>query len=231
VLVTLSRTFRFDAAHRNTSPFTPAMTARTHGHTWELALRATGTVDEQMGWLLDFGRIKEIGQPLVDRLDHRCLNDIEGLSHTSTEDIAHWAQRQLVEMPKVAFTCDVRIVGATSYEPIITDSAVGNGDRLAFGFAGAHFLPRLPKSHKCRRLHGHSFQLAIGTNDSEGAIAPLRALYPTLDHTLLNDIEGLENPTSENLARWLWRRLGEDTALQEIEVSETCTTSCVLRGE
>ena len=90
--------------------------------------------------------------------------------------------------------------------------------RKTFQFEAAHYLPHLPEDHKCRRLHGHSFKVDVVVEgecdptlgwvmdyaDIRHAIKPVRA---QLDHFYLNEISGLENPTSENVARWIWDRL------------------------
>ncbi len=111
-----------------------------------------------------------------------------------------------------------------------------------FSFEAAHRLPNLPADHKCARLHGHSFHVRITVTGEPGAesgwimdfadiktaVAPL---HDRLDHHYLNEIEGLENPTSEILARWIWTRLITTLpALSAVEVRETCTTGCVYRG-
>lgn len=112
-----------------------------------------------------------------------------------------------------------------------------------FTFEAAHRLPNVPEGHKCSRLHGHSFKVTIcveGDVDSQagwvmdfGEIkAAFKPLYDRLDHYYLNEIEGLENPTSENLARWIWVRLQPALpGLSRIIVNETCTSGCVYRGE
>lgn len=116
--------------------------------------------------------------------------------------------------------------------------------RLAksFTFEAAHFLPTFPEGHKCRRMHGHSFRIEVvveGDVDSakgylvdygdiKAAIAPIRA---ALDHRLLNDIDGLSNPTSEMIAAWIWSRLEESLPLlSEVIVHETCTSRCHYTG-
>ena len=103
-------------------------------------------------------------------------------------------------------------------------------------------MPGTPEGHKCRRLHGHSFRVRVavaGTPHEEtgwvedfGVIkARLEPIRKLLDHYCLNDIEGLENPTSENLAGWLWPRISELLPnLVEIEIFETCTSGCRYRG-
>ena len=115
--------------------------------------------------------------------------------------------------------------------------------RKSFQFEAAHLLPRLPKNHKCRRLHGHSFMVevvVIGECDPKlgwlmdyaDIAAVFRPIWEKLDHRYLNEIRGLENPTSENVAAWIWRRLKPQLPLlTEIVVAETCTARCVYRGQ
>jgi queuosine biosynthesis protein QueD len=113
----------------------------------------------------------------------------------------------------------------------------------AFTFEAAHFLPTFPEGHKCRRLHGHSFRVELGVagevderrgylidyGQVKAACEPVRAI---LDHSYLNEIDGLENPTAENLARWIWQRLKPGLPLlSAVRVHETCTTACEYRGE
>ena len=111
-----------------------------------------------------------------------------------------------------------------------------------FTFEAAHRLPFVPEGHKCARLHGHSFRVEVhvaGEVDSrtgwimdfaeiKAAFAPIRE---QLDHRYLNEIEGLENPTSEVLARWIWERTRPELpGLARIVVRETCTSGCVYTG-
>ncbi len=112
-----------------------------------------------------------------------------------------------------------------------------------FTFEAAHRLPNAPPGHKCSRLHGHSFRVAVhvrGPVDSEAGWVmdfgdikeAVRPLLDRLDHTYLNEIEGLANPTSEELARWIWRRLRPILpGLAQVVVRETCTSGCIYRGE
>lgn len=104
-----------------------------------------------------------------------------------------------------------------------------------FVFEAAHKLPNVPPGHKCGNLHGHSFRLTleltgkvdpvtgwiVDFGDVKRAVQPL---YDTLDHHYLNDIEGLENPTSENIAAWVFLKLkGALPELTSVGVWETCT--------
>lgn len=111
-----------------------------------------------------------------------------------------------------------------------------------FSFEAAHQLPHVPPDHKCARLHGHSFRVEV---ICEGEIDPLtgwlldlaeikRAFTPLLerlDHRYLNEIEGLENPTVENLAKWIWQGLKPTLPLlTQINASETGSARCEYRG-
>ena len=112
-----------------------------------------------------------------------------------------------------------------------------------FVIESAHSLPFVPEDHKCRRIHGHSFRLSIHVEgpvgedsgwvmdfaDIKGAFEPL---FDQLDHRYLNEVEGLENPTSENMAKWIWDRLHPVLPnLSQVVVRETCTSGCVYRGD
>lgn len=112
-----------------------------------------------------------------------------------------------------------------------------------FTFESAHRLPHVPEGHKCGRLHGHSFKVAIHLSgdldphtgwirDFSEIKAIFKPLYERLDHNYLNDIPGLENPTSEVLAKWIWNELKPLLPeLSAIRIHETCTSGCIYRGE
>jgi 6-pyruvoyltetrahydropterin/6-carboxytetrahydropterin synthase len=112
----------------------------------------------------------------------------------------------------------------------------------AFRFEAAHFLPKVGPGHKCARMHGHSYQIDVvdeGELDAEkgwlldfgdldAAVVPL---IDSLDHRVLNEIDGLSNPTSELLAVWLWQKLEPSLPpLVELIVAETPSSRCVYRG-
>ena len=112
-----------------------------------------------------------------------------------------------------------------------------------FRFEAAHRLPQVPAEHKCYRMHGHSFRIevvlagpvdpATGWLVDFGEIAATvePILKQELDHRVLNDVAGLENPTSEHLAGWLWNRFRPLVPhLAAITVHETCTARCTYRG-
>ena len=111
-----------------------------------------------------------------------------------------------------------------------------------FTFEAAHLLPNVPAGHKCARLHGHSFMVRvvvagdIGQNsgwimDFTDIKTAFKPIEQELDHYYLNDIKGLENPTSEILAQWIWIRLKISLPLlSRIEIKETCTSGCIYTG-
>ena len=112
----------------------------------------------------------------------------------------------------------------------------------AFTIEAAHRLPNVPAGHKCARMHGHSFRIELhvaGPVDPHAGwvmdFADVRAafqpVFDRVDHQLLNEVPGLENPTSENLARWLWRETKPRLPLlAKVVVHETCTSGCVYEG-
>ena len=112
-----------------------------------------------------------------------------------------------------------------------------------YGFEAAHRLPKVAPDHPCARMHGHSFRFEVvvsGEIDPDmgwlidfdhisSVVEPL--VRGELDHRSLNDVPGLENPTSEMLCAWLWKRLSPLLpGLSAITVHETCTARCTYRG-
>ena len=112
-----------------------------------------------------------------------------------------------------------------------------------FTFEAAHRLPNVPAGHKCSRLHGHSFRCELHVRgevdahagwvidfaDIKGAFQPF---YDQLDHHYLNEVDGLDNPTSEVLARWIFDRVRPTLpGLCRVVVRETCTSGCVYDGD
>ena len=112
-----------------------------------------------------------------------------------------------------------------------------------FTFEAAHLLPNVPSGHKCARLHGHSFRVRLHVTGPVGErtgwvmdfadiSAVCRRVHERLDHRYLNEIPGLENPTSEVLAKWIWREARPALPmLTAVEIHETCTTRCIYRGD
>lgn len=109
-------------------------------------------------------------------------------------------------------------------------------------FEAAHFLPRVAEGHRCRRIHGHSYMVTVVVEDEvdpesgwvvdyaaiEAAVAPV---VGALDHRLLNELPGLDNPTSESIAAWIWERVAPALPiLVELRLHETHDTRCIYNG-
>ena len=112
-----------------------------------------------------------------------------------------------------------------------------------FMFEAAHHLPNVPEGHKCGRLHGHSFLVRLYLTgevdphtgwliDFSEVKSIFNPIYDQLDHHYLNEIEGLENPTSEVLAKWIWDKVKPLLPiLSKVEIKETCTAGCIYKGD
>ena len=112
-----------------------------------------------------------------------------------------------------------------------------------FTFESAHRLPNVEEGHKCGRLHGHSFKVTIFVSGPVGETTgwvidysdmsqAFNPIWERLDHHYLNDIPGLENPTSEVMAKWIWKELKPSLPeLSKILINETCTSGCLYQGE
>jgi 6-pyruvoyltetrahydropterin/6-carboxytetrahydropterin synthase len=111
-----------------------------------------------------------------------------------------------------------------------------------FRFEAAHRLPHVPEGHKCARLHGHSFVVTLTVTgdvdpvrgwvvDFDEVEERVRPVIRRLDHYYLNEVEGLDNPTSENLARWIWNQVRPLLPLlTAVTVHETCDARATWRG-
>lgn len=111
-----------------------------------------------------------------------------------------------------------------------------------FSLEVAHRLPNVPQGHKCRELHGHTFRVVIhlegDVNDASGWVEDFASIKEAfkpvseqLDHHFLNEVEGLSNPTCENIAIWIWKRLrARLPLLSKVVVWETATSGCLYRG-
>lgn len=223
--VELVKTFQFEAAH--------AHSGRLHGHSYVVELKCAGECDERLGWLIDYGEISAIFDPIYRTLDHRRLEDIEGMVDTSLGGIESWLARRLTGTVPSFDSVRVHIAGDCAFVPqrVNEPDIFGGPARLRFGFESAHFLPNVPREHKCRRMHGHSFRVDVAADDLHGLEPVLREVYDALDRRCLNELAELENATSEHIARWIWNFVRERASLASVTVAETCTARCIYRGE
>lgn len=112
----------------------------------------------------------------------------------------------------------------------------------SFTFDSAHYLPEVPKGHKCGNMHGHTYSLKVFVSgeidpvtcwfmDFEDLKKTINPVIERLDHQVLNEIEGLENPTAENVVVWIWNQIY--TRLPELvrlELSETPGSGVIYEG-
>lgn len=111
-----------------------------------------------------------------------------------------------------------------------------------FTFDSAHFLPRVPDGHKCKEMHGHTYHLTVfmegEPNKEFGWIIDfadikkvIKPIIDSIDHKVLNNIDGLENPTCEEIAIWLWNKIKPELPLlSKIQLNETPTTGVIYEG-
>jgi 6-pyruvoyltetrahydropterin/6-carboxytetrahydropterin synthase len=111
-----------------------------------------------------------------------------------------------------------------------------------YSFDSAHFLPHVSEDHKCKQMHGHTYLVTLffkgALQQPEGWIMDFSEIkkivdpiIKSIDHKILNHVEGLENPTCENLAAWIWVRIKtEIPILSKIELYETPTSGVTYRG-
>jgi len=111
-----------------------------------------------------------------------------------------------------------------------------------FSFDSAHYLPHVPEGHKCRNMHGHTYRLKVFIEgepdpvlgwimDFKDLKEALSNVIEQLDHKLINDIQGLSNPTAENITIWIWQQIKPLLPnLSRIELYETPTTGVIYKG-
>lgn len=223
----------FEAACKIDSLPSMHRASRLHGHGFRIKLRAV-LAD---GWARFPG--SEVDDLLarlrsgVAPLDHRYLNDI--IANPCNENIARWIRGELaLEIDKIA-------VQSTPYEGVDIDGQGNAHVWQQFSFEAAHRLPNVGPDHQCGRMHGHGFKVILHANQELGdvdmavdldVLARIWAgIAPELEYACLNDIPGLENPTSEHLCAWLWQRLKPELeTLSYVSVYETSTAGCHYDG-
>jgi len=226
--VELVKSFQFEAAHSTQA------VPQVHGHSFTVEVAVEGPIDPHLAWVIDYGDISTAFKPVFEALDHRYLNDIEGIGDASFDAVAEYIRARIAPAIALPLSVFVGMAGDGRFNAVLKppDSRFSLTDRVRISFEAAHFLPNLPGAHKCRRLHGHSFVVELaGTRAHALAEVAREVVYDTLDRRNLNDIPGLENPTSEQLALWIWERVQPRAPqLEAVVVAETCTARCIYRG-
>jgi len=230
VQVDLVKSYQFEAAH--VTPW-QGDEARLHGHSFCVDVVVGGECDTDKGWLMDYAEINERFEGVHRLLDHRTLNDVPGLEDPTLDGLRTWIYAQLQEGLPCLKEVRVSVCGDLIFAPKLMhmDLVSGLSERVRFGFEAAHALPNLPLEHKCHTMHGHSFVVEVADEDTATLAPRLQGVYDQLDHRCLNEVPGLENPTSEELSRWIWNELAEVAVPTAVVVAETCSARCVYWGQ
>lgn len=233
--VHLWRRFRFEAAHR--LPRVPAdhPCGRMHGHGFEVILHANQDLHgADLG--LDYDELDRVAAPVLGRLDHICLNDLDGLENPTSELLARWLWERLQPLlPALSWVSVYETATAGCHYD-------GRHYRIwkELRFEGALRLLGAPHGDPRRRLHGHSYLLRLHltapldqvlgwTIDYGDVKALFTPVYKRLDHHLLNDLPGLPDADPANLLRWTRHALGDALpALDRIDLYETPGRGAIL---
>lgn len=168
-------------------------------------------------------------------LDYRLVN--EHIPTPTDLNIARWLQAQC-RVPGIASVA----LRSTPHSGVELDAVGGAQAWRRYVFQSAHQLPMVPVGHKCGNMHGHGFEVILHTHTPadaaeadrayaamDAAWAPLHAL---LNYACLNELPGLENPTSEIMSSWIWARLHPTLAgLSKVTVFETASCGAVFDGQ
>ncbi len=233
----LSKSFFAEAAHRN--PSGNERQQRLHGHSYRIELLAAGPAAPGPGWVVDFGELKSLMQPVLQLVDHGHLNELPGMGEdVSTAGLERWVLEQVQSRPggppEWFRGARVTIMGDLAFRPVRLPASEREHipARIGFGFEAAQSLPRLPDTHPCRRLHGHSYRMEVAATDLDQLGPHLLVLYETLDHRYLNDVEGLDHATCERICRWTWEWLAaRDAGVLAVAAQETPSARCVYFGD
>jgi 6-pyruvoyltetrahydropterin/6-carboxytetrahydropterin synthase len=225
--------------------------ARLHGHGFMASVRCALPA----GWAAFPGgeveRLRDTLAAHAARLDHRLLN--EQVAEPSDANLARWLRAQLVGSAESAASAGSAGWAGFAAVPGITHVGVRSTARTGVDLDGAgrvhvwrryavqsaHRLPHVPLGHKCGRMHGHGFEIIVralqdgpdGAIDHDMLDAVWAPLHVALNHACLNDLPGLDNPTSEVLAAWLWGRLAPQLAtLTHVTVYETASCGASFDG-
>ena len=231
--LTVIKSFFFEAARK-----CAGAAGSVTGCSYRADVLAAGEPDPRYGWIVDFGEIKAAVEPLIGQVDHRLLDEVPGLGAATPEGIRSWLLARLE--PRPVWLEDIRVAALTVEGLTLGElPAVPSEDlpaRVVFAFAAAQALDRLPPGHPCRNLHGHTYrvEVSVGQQTRPETRARLERclaeVFEALNNRCLNEVPGLNPPTCERLAVWLWRRL--ETAGLEPEltaIQETHKNRCECR--
>jgi 6-pyruvoyltetrahydropterin/6-carboxytetrahydropterin synthase len=204
---------------------------RTHGHSFVAKVRADHDCDKEKGVVGLAERLRSCIAPL----DYRLLNEM--LEQPTDENLARWIRRKLDVV-------GIKNVGlqSTANQGVDMDEADHVHIWRRFRFEAAHQLPNVPPGHKCGRMHGHGFEVILHADrdldekhigiDFDHLATLWEPIYREINYACLNNIQGLENPTSELISSWLWERLKPQLPeLSWVTVYETATCGAHFDGQ
>jgi 6-pyruvoyltetrahydropterin/6-carboxytetrahydropterin synthase len=232
VQANLSKILYVEAAHSNPNGGEPQQ--RLHGHSYKIEVLAQGEVDPNVGWIGDYGELKQRFQGIYAQLDHGYLNELPGLEEDTTlPALERWIVETPGEQPPWFAGVRVSIVGDLTFNPISLppNPTEDLPQRLFMTFEAAQSLPQLPGQHPCKKIHGHSYRLEVATPDLDTLKPHLQKLYNHLDHQFLNEIPGLQQATCERTCAWIWNYLKDQNQTPiAIVIQETASARCIYRG-
>jgi 6-pyruvoyltetrahydropterin/6-carboxytetrahydropterin synthase len=207
---------------------------RTHGHSFTAKIRAAlpprwGAFEGDEVNALQVQLIQAIAP-----LDYHSLNDV--MAQPTDENIARWVRNRL-QVPGL----EAVGIQSTAQQGADLDAADHVHVWRRYSLQSAHQLPHVPAGHKCGRMHGHGFEIIVHADQDLGG-TPLgidydridalwKPIHEQLDHVCLNDVAGLENPTSEMIANWIWKRLKNELPdLSWVTVFETANCGANFDG-
>lgn len=206
-----------------------------HGHSFIARARALPSRNPGPYPATELAELSAQMQRCSELLNYSYLND--SIANPTDENLARWFKRELGRDEIVS----IGIQSTTDSGADLADNDVAHIWRR-FSFEAAHQLPNVPAGHKCGRMHGHGFEVVIHAEQtlSEDEAMGLdfdlielkwQALHNQLNYKCLNEIAGLENPTSEHIAAWIWDRLKPELAeLSWISIYETRSSGCHYDG-
>lgn len=204
------------------------------GNSYRIDIIAEGEISSDVGWVIDYADMKAFFEPIRQKLDHHCLNDVPGLeNYNGPQSLQQWILEQLRPWPSWFVGVRVFPPSPTQFTARVVEGCPVSGlpTRLAFDFSAAQSLPQLPVGHPCRELHGHTYTIEMACKNMDKAMLVAEQIFGEVHGKYLNRIPGLEQATAERIAVWIWQRLvTEHMEPIVVGVQETPQNRCYYYG-
>jgi len=234
-MIQYSKGFAFEAARQLSEQ--EGVGLNIHGHSFKLFVTLDSNETDDS---IVFDTLEKRVAPVLKQMNYGFLNEVTALQHPSDSILLEWIQQELSD-----FSCEQLKLKQLKLLSTQNTGSILDSSGLKYAFHhfmlhSAHFLPHVPLGHKCGRLHGHNFGILLQWKfDSSETILNYEEIrqrfapcYEQLNKKLLNDISGLENPTSENLSAWIWHQLkAENPLLDQVTVYETRSSGSTYDGK